>query len=71
MAGICFEWDPRTSASNRRKYGVSFEAASTVFTDEHSLLKDDPEHSADEDRFIFRSQFESPHARCLSLLSAE
>jgi uncharacterized DUF497 family protein len=28
------------------------EEAATVFSDEHALLIDDPEHSADEDRFI-------------------
>jgi len=52
MAEIHFEWDPRKSAANRRKHGVSFEEASTVFTDEHALLIDDPDHSEDEDRFI-------------------
>ena len=52
MAEIRFEWDPRKSAANRRKHGVSFEEASTVFTDEHALLIDDPIHSEDEDRFI-------------------
>jgi len=52
MAEIRFEWDARKSASNRRKHGVSFEEASTVFTDEHALLIDDPQHSEDEDRFI-------------------
>ena len=52
MAEIRFEWDPRKSASNRRKHGVSFEEAATVFTDEHALLIDDPDHSEDEDRFI-------------------
>ena len=52
MAEIRFEWDPRKSASNRRKHGVGFEEASTVFTDEHALLIDDPDHSEDEDRFV-------------------
>ena len=52
MAEIRFEWNPRKSATNRRKHGVSFEEASTVFTDEHALLIDDPEHSDEEDRFI-------------------
>ena len=52
MAEIRFEWDPRKSASNQRKHGVGFEEALTVFTDEHALLIDDPEHSDGEDRFI-------------------
>ena len=52
MADIRFDWDPRKSASNRRKHGVTFEEASTVFSDEHALLIDDPDHSKEEDRFI-------------------
>ena len=52
MAELRFEWNSRKSTSNQRKHGVSFEEASTVFTDEHALLIDDPEHSEDEDRFI-------------------
>ncbi len=45
-------WDERKNKINRRKHGVSFEEASTVFADECGLLLDDPEHSAEEDRFI-------------------
>lgn len=52
MADIRFEWDPRKNAANRRNHGVSFEEASTVFSDEHALLIDDPEHSEDEDHFV-------------------
>ena len=52
MPDIRFEWNPSKSATSRRKHGVSFEEASTVFTDEHALLIDDPEHSEEEDRFI-------------------
>ena len=52
MAGIRFEWDERKSRDNRRKHGVSFEEARTAFADERALLLDDPEHSADEDRFV-------------------
>ena len=49
---LSFEWDAAKSLSNERKHRVSFEEASTVFTDEHALLLDDDEHSADEDRFV-------------------
>lgn len=31
---------------------MSFDEAQTAFADEHGLLIDDPEHSAQEDRFI-------------------
>jgi uncharacterized DUF497 family protein len=46
-----FEWDDRKSAANRRKHGVSFEEAQTVFFDEHALLIPDPDHVAEE-RFV-------------------
>jgi uncharacterized DUF497 family protein len=52
MKWLSFEWDPRKNASNRRKHGISFEEAQTIFVDENALLIDDPDHSTDEDRFI-------------------
>ena len=52
MGTLSFEWDDRKNAQNRRKHGVSFEEAETVFFDERALLIDDPEHSEREDRFI-------------------
>ena len=52
MADLAFTWDPGKAAANARKHGVSFQEAETVFSDEHALLLDDPEHSADEDRFV-------------------
>ena len=52
MAELSFEWDPSKDAENQHKHRVSFEEAETVFSDEHALLIDDPEHSSTEDRFI-------------------
>ena len=52
MAAIRFEWNQSKNRLNKRKHGVSFEEAETVFADEHALLIDDPEHSDEEDRFI-------------------
>ena len=52
MAALRFEWDDRKNAQNRRKHGVSFEEAQTVFFDEHALLIADPDHSGHEERFI-------------------
>ena len=49
---VTFEWDPRKSEANRRKHGVSFEEAQTVFYDDNALLRDDPDHSTAEDRFL-------------------
>jgi uncharacterized DUF497 family protein len=47
-----FEWDERKVTVNRRKHGVSFEEARTVFFDEDALLRPDEEHLEDEDRFV-------------------
>jgi hypothetical protein len=47
-----FSWDVRKDAANRRKHGVSFEEAQTVFHDENARLVADPAHSEEEDRFI-------------------
>ena len=47
-----FEWDEDKARANVQKHGVSFEEARTVFFEEDALLYDDPDHSADEDRFL-------------------
>jgi hypothetical protein len=52
VSELRFEWDPRKAAENERRHGVSFGEAVTVFYDDHALLIDDPDHSADEERFI-------------------
>jgi uncharacterized protein (DUF4415 family) len=52
MNGLRFERDNRKSRDNKRKHGVSFEEAQTVFLDENALRYYDPDHSADEDRFL-------------------
>jgi uncharacterized DUF497 family protein len=52
MARIRFEWNRAKNSINKRKHGVSFEEAETVFSDEHALLINDPEHSDEEERFI-------------------
>lgn len=52
MARIRIEWDRAKNTINKRKHGVSFEEAETVFSDEHALFIDDPEHSDEEERFI-------------------
>jgi uncharacterized DUF497 family protein len=52
MSDIRFEWDERKNHENKRKHGVSFEEAQTVFLDENAIRYYDPDHSEDEDRFI-------------------
>jgi uncharacterized DUF497 family protein len=38
---VNFTWDPRKAASNRKKHGVSFEEAATVFGDPLALAVED------------------------------
>ena len=52
MADLRFEWDPSKASSNRKRHGVSFEEAQSVFLDDNALLIDDPDHSVQEVRFI-------------------
>ena len=47
-----FEWDESKAAGNLKKHKISFEEARTVFSDPFSITIEDPEHSADELRFI-------------------
>ena len=49
---IEFEWDTIKAESNIQKHGVSFEEASTVFSDPFELTISDPDHSVGEYRFL-------------------
>ena len=46
-----FEWDARKSTANKRKHGVSFEEAQTVFYDDRAILIEDDDDD-EEDRFV-------------------
>lgn len=47
-----FEWDSRKARVNKRKHGITFEEASTIFDDHLSITIHDPAHSVGENRFI-------------------
>jgi len=47
-----FEWDPRKARINRRKHGVSFEEAATVFDNPLATYYEDPDHSVTERRYL-------------------
>ena len=50
---IEFEWDTAKAKINAKRHpGVRFDEAKTVFDDELSITIDDPDHSAEEDRYI-------------------
>ena len=52
IRGLIFEWDDRKDRANLEKHGVSFEEARTAFYDENAIVFFEPDHSADENRFI-------------------
>ena len=47
-----FEWDAAKADNNRRKHGVTFDEASTVFGDPLAILLPDPDHSVREQRYL-------------------
>jgi uncharacterized protein len=47
-----FEWDCAKAGSNLEKHGVSFVEAMTIFGDPLEVTIPDPDHSADEFRFL-------------------
>jgi uncharacterized DUF497 family protein len=52
MDAPTFEWDREKAAVNRKKHGVTFEEAVTVFQDLLAKVHADPAHSASERRAI-------------------
>ena len=49
---IGFEWDKSKATSNKRKHGISFEEAQSVFYDDFAIQFFDDENSDVEDRFL-------------------
>jgi uncharacterized DUF497 family protein len=47
-----FEWDPNKAERNRRKHGISFEEAASVFDDWLAAIYEDPDHSVGEKRYL-------------------
>ena len=47
-----FDWDDRKELANRRKHGVSFQEATTIFGDPLAATIPDPDHSHGESRFL-------------------
>jgi len=52
MNNLHFGWDESKNQANKRKHGISFEEAKTVFYDESARIIHDPDHSDIEDRYI-------------------
>lgn len=49
---IKFEWDTTKAASNKKKHGVSFDEAQSVFYDEFAVQFFDEDNSVSENRFL-------------------
>jgi len=52
MKELRFAWDESKNKTNARKHGISFEEATTSFSDEYARVFYDPDHSDDENRFL-------------------
>ena len=44
--GLLFEWDKDKARRNEKKHAVTFEEASTVFSDPLAVIFDDEDHSS-------------------------
>jgi uncharacterized protein len=50
---LLFEWDTDKARSNRKKHGVDFDEAASIFADPLSVTISDPQHSSPGDeRFV-------------------
>jgi uncharacterized protein len=47
-----FDWDNQKAQLNWRKHRISFEEASTVFSDPLAITFPDPDHSEKEERWV-------------------
>jgi uncharacterized protein len=61
-----FEWDESKATANRKKHGVSFEEASTVFDNVLAVIFDDEAHSVGEKREIIIGHSQNSHLLLIS-----
>lgn len=47
-----YEWDVKKAEAHRRRHGVAFDEAATIFLDPMAVSGADPDHSLTEDRYI-------------------
>ncbi|MDQ3691818.1 MAG: BrnT family toxin [Chloroflexota bacterium] len=58
---LFFDWDPVKAEANRRKHGITFDEAATVFQDFRSGTIIDPLDHENEDRFVTTRQSTQGH----------
>jgi len=49
---VIYEWDLNKADENLKRHKVSFDEATSVFTDPFALTFDDPDHSQEERRYV-------------------
>lgn len=49
---IIVEWDEQKNRNNKKKHGISFEAAAYVFQDDNRIELYDEAHSVEENRYM-------------------
>ena len=47
-----FDWDVAKAAANRRRHGIAFDLAATVFQDPGAMSIPDEDHSEHEERWV-------------------
>lgn len=52
VMAVTFEWDEEKAQENLRKHQVRFHEGATVFNDPLIATTHDPDHSADENRYL-------------------
>ncbi len=69
--GLEFEWDPKKAEANRRKHGVTFEVAATVFGDPQAAIFADEDHSTDELRELIIGYSDQDRLLVVSFVECE
>ena len=57
---IKFEWDTAKATSNKKKHGISFEEAQSVFYDEFAVQFFDEDNYVSENRFLMLGFSDEP-----------
>ncbi len=52
MNKLTFAWDQKKNQINKKKHGISFEEAESVFYDEDAIQFWDEDHSETEERYL-------------------
>jgi len=71
LMSMKFMWDENKAVANLSKHGISFDEAKTVFDDPLYIDFYDPDHSYNEQRYIFIGQSQQNHLLIVSYTEQE